>query len=46
MVAKGDGGGSGMDWELGISRCKLFHLESISNEVVVYCVETVFDVLG
>ena len=21
------GGGSGMDWELGVSRCKLVHLE-------------------
>ena len=26
VVARG-GGGSGMDWEFGVSRCKLFHLE-------------------
>ena len=25
-----------MDWEFGVSRCKLFHLEWISNEVLLY----------
>ena len=29
-------GGSGMDWELGVSRCKLFHLEWINNKVLLY----------
>ena len=29
-------GGSGMDWEFGINRCKLSHLEWISNEVLLY----------
>ena len=29
-------GGSGMDWELGVSRCKLLHLEWISNEALLY----------
>ena len=33
MVAKGEGGESGMNWEFGVGRCKLFHLEWISNEV-------------
>ena len=23
LVAKGEGGGSGVDWEFGVSRCKL-----------------------
>ena len=36
MVAKGEGGGRGMDGEFGISRCKLLHLEWISNEVLLY----------
>ena len=38
MFAKGEGEGegSGMDWEFGVSRCKLFHLEWISNEVLEY----------
>ena len=30
------GGGSGMDWELGVSRCKLLYLEWISNENLLY----------
>ena len=25
-----------MDWEFGLSRCKLFHLEWISSEVLLY----------
>ena len=29
---QGGGGGSGMDWEFGISRCKLLHLQWIGNE--------------
>ena len=30
------GEGSGMDWEFGVSRCKLLHLEWISNEILLY----------
>ena len=30
------GGGSGMDWELGVVRCKLLHFEWISNEILLY----------
>ena len=29
------GGGSGMDWELGVKRCKLLPLEWISNEILL-----------
>ena len=35
-VASGEGEGSGMDWEFGVSRYKLLHLEWISNEVLLY----------
>ena len=35
VVAK-KGRGSGMDWEFGVSRCKLFHLEQVSNEILLY----------
>ena len=28
--------GSGMDWEFGVSRCKLLHLGWISNEILLY----------
>ena len=33
---QGEGGGSGMGWEIGVSRCKLLHLEWISNEILLY----------
>ena len=36
VVVKGDGGWRGMDWEFGVSKCKLLHLEWISNEVLLY----------
>lgn len=29
-------GGGGRDWEFGVGRCKLLHLEWISNEVLLY----------
>ena len=32
-------GGSGMDWESGVTRCKLLHLEWISNEILLYSIE-------
>ena len=38
MVAKGEGVG----WEFGISRCKLFYLEWISNEVLLYSTEKLY----
>ena len=31
MVAKGEAGGSGMDWEFRVSRCKLLYLEWINQ---------------
>ena len=33
---QGGRGGSRMDWEFGVSQCKLLHLEWISNEVLLY----------
>ena len=35
-VAKGDVGGSGMDWEFGVSKCKLLRLECVSRDVLLY----------
>ena len=32
----GQGGGTGMDWELGVNRCKLLHLEWIDKKVLPY----------
>ena len=34
VVAKG--GGSGMDRESGVNRCKLLHLEWISDKILLY----------
>ena len=34
--AKGEGRGSRMDWEFGVSRCKLLHLEWMDNKVLPY----------
>ena len=34
--AKREGRGSGMDGEFGVGRCKVLHLEWISNEVLLY----------
>ena len=33
MVDKGERGGSGTDGEFGLGRCKLLHLEWVSNKV-------------
>ena len=36
---QGGVGGSGMDWEFGVGRCKLLHVEWKSNEVLLYSTE-------
>ena len=33
---QGGGGGSGIDRELGVNRCKLLPLEWISDEILLY----------
>ena len=33
---QGEGGWSGLDWELWVNRCKLLLLEWISNEILQY----------
>ena len=35
VVAKGEGEGSGMDWEFGVRRYKLLHLGWTDNEVLL-----------
>ena len=46
MVAKGEGGRSGMDGEFGVGRCKLLHLEWINKEVLLYSTENYIQSLG
>ena len=36
---QGEGGGSGIDWEFGVNRCKLLPLEWISNEILLFGTE-------
>ena len=36
VVAKGNGGGNGIDWEFRVGRCNLLHLEWISNEILLH----------
>ena len=36
VVAKGEGVGGGMKWEVGVSRCKLLYIEWINNKVLLY----------
>ena len=36
VVAKGERGGGGKDWEFGISRCKLVCIGWINNKVLLY----------
>ena len=36
VVAQGEQGGSGMDWEFGVDRYKLSYLEWIDNKFLLY----------
>ena len=36
---RGRKGGGGMDWEFGVSRFKLLHIEWINNKVLLYSTE-------
>ena len=38
MVAKGERGGRGSDWEFGINRCKLVYIEWINDKVFLYSI--------
>ena len=36
VVAKGERGLGEMEWEFGVSRCKLVYIEWINNKVLIY----------
>ena len=36
MAAKGEGVRGGMEWEVGLSRCKLLYVGWINNKVLLY----------
>ena len=35
MIAKEEGVGEGVEWEFGVSRCKLLYMESINNKILL-----------
>ena len=35
-LPRGRRGGGGMDWEFGISRCKLLYIKWINNKILLY----------
>ena len=35
LLAKGEGDARGLEWEFGISRCKLLHTGWINNKVLL-----------
>ena len=39
MIAKGEGVGGGMEWEVGVSRGELLYIEWINNKVLLYSTE-------
>ena len=39
VVAKGEGVGGGIEWEVGVSGCKLLYIEWINNKVLLYSTE-------
>ena len=43
---QGEGEGSEINWEFGVSRCKLLHLDWLSNEVLLYSTENYIQSLG
>ena len=36
VVARAIREGRGMDWKVGVSKCKLLHLEWINNKILLY----------
>ena len=42
MVAKGEGG---MDWDFGVGRCKLLHIERMDNRSYYTAQGTIFSIL-
>ena len=36
MVAKGEAGGGGKEWEFGMSICKLVYMGWLNNKVLLY----------
>ena len=44
VVAKGERVGGGMEWEGGVSKCKLLYIEWINNKVLLYSTENLYSI--
>ena len=38
MVAKGEGVEGGVEWEVGVSRCKLSYIEWMNKKILLYSI--------
>ena len=45
VVAKGEGFEGGMEWEAGVSRCKLLYIEGINTRSYYIAQGTIFNIL-
>ena len=45
VVAKAEEVKGSMEWEVGVSRCKLLYMEWINNKVLPYGQGTIFSIL-
>ena len=45
MVDKGEGVMGGLEWEVGVSRCRLLYVEWISSKVLLYGTENYVHIL-
>ena len=45
VVAKGEGVGGRMGWDVGVSRCKLLYTEWINNKVLLYSTDNYINIL-
>ena len=39
VFAKGEGGGGGIEWEVGVSKCQFLYVEWVKNKVLLYSTE-------
>ena len=46
MVVKEEGVGRGVEWEMGVSRCKLLHIEWVNNKVLLCSTDTLYPMIN
>ena len=46
VVVKEEGVGRGMEWEMGVSRCKLSYIEWVNNKVLLCSTDSLYPVIS